>query len=137
MDGASAKISDMKCEMTDKQKKELEKNKMYIIELQRDIADYKSKLASLSEIVDGKSKQNDKLKEELRYCFLIRFLFTWKIFALSFSFIFESSKNEKLLSKFRKTAEDNSALCIELKLNLENCEQKLKLYENINKQEVN
>ena len=128
----------MKCEMTEKQKKELEKNKMFIIELQRDIADYKGKLASLSEIIDSKSKQNDKLKDELRYYFFYKIIIIplHSHITCLCNFLSHLSKNEKLLSKFRKTAEDNSVLCIDLKLNLENCEKKLKLYENINKEEV-
>ena len=64
MAGASAKLSDTHGEMSEKQKRELERNRHLVIDLQRDLSDTRSQLAKLSEIVDKQNKQLDTLRIE-------------------------------------------------------------------------
>lgn len=64
---ASAKLSDVQGEMTEKQKRELERNKQLVIEQQRELSDNRTQMAKLSEIVDKQTKQIDSLLTELEY----------------------------------------------------------------------
>lgn len=67
--GASAKLSDVHGEMTEKQKRDLERNKQLVIEQQRELSDNRAQMVKLSEIVDKQTKQLDCFRVELRYCF--------------------------------------------------------------------
>lgn len=64
--GASAKLSDVHGEMTEKQKRELERNKQLVLDQQRELSDNRAQMAKLSEIVDKQTKQLESLKMELR-----------------------------------------------------------------------
>ena len=64
--GASAKLSDVHGEMTEKQKRELERNKQLVLEQQRELSDNRAQLAKLSEIVDKQTKQLEAIKNELK-----------------------------------------------------------------------
>jgi chromosome segregation ATPase len=65
LSGASAKLSDVQGELTEKQKRELERNKQLVIEQQRELSDNRGQMAKLSEIVDKQTKQLETLKIEL------------------------------------------------------------------------
>ncbi len=67
LSGASAKLSDVHGEMTEKQKRELERNKQLVLEQQRELSDNRAQLAKLSEIVDKQTKQLEAIKNELKY----------------------------------------------------------------------
>lgn len=66
LSGASAKLSDVHGEMTEKQKRELERNKQLVLEQQRELSDNRAQLAKLSEIVDKQTKQLEAIKNELK-----------------------------------------------------------------------
>ena len=65
--GASAKLSDTHGEMTDKQKRELEKNRQLILDQQKELSVTRAQLAKLSEIVEKQTKQLDSVNPELKY----------------------------------------------------------------------
>ena len=52
LEGASAKLSDTHGEMTDKQKRELERNKALVIEQQKELSTTRAQLAKLSDIIE-------------------------------------------------------------------------------------
>ncbi|CAF0756552.1 unnamed protein product [Brachionus calyciflorus] len=108
--GASAKLSDIHGEMTEKQKRELERNKQLVIEQQRELSDNRAQMAKLSEIVDKQTKQLDTLRVEL-------------------------SKSKSLVEKYRLTSEENGNLAVELKSKLDDVEHQLKKFDNIKKEE--
>ena len=110
LSGASAKLSDVHGEMTEKQKRELERNKQLVLEQQRELSDNRAQMAKLSEIVDKQTKQSELLKTEL-------------------------SKSKSLVEKYRKTSEENGQLAIELKEKLEDVESQLKKADNLKKEE--
>jgi hypothetical protein len=62
----SAKLTDTHSELPEKQKRELERNKILLIEQTRELADNRAKLAKLSEIIDKQNQQVETLKSELR-----------------------------------------------------------------------
>lgn len=109
--GASAKLSDVHGELTEKQKRELERNKQLVIEQQRELSDNRAHMAKLSEIVDKQTKQLDQLRVEL-------------------------SKSKSLVEKYRLTSEENGKLAVELKEKLEDVEAQLRKFDNIKKEEV-
>ncbi len=65
--GATAKLTDVQGEMTEKQKRELEKNKSLVHEQTRELSDTRSQLVKLSEIVEKQALQIETLKCELKY----------------------------------------------------------------------
>lgn len=108
---ATAKYSDVQSEMTDKQKRELEKNRALIHEQTRELSDTRGQLSKLSEIVDGQTKQMNTLKSDLQ-------------------------KANSLVEKFKSTAEENGSLVLELKSKLDSGQSQLKKYETIRHEEV-
>ncbi len=64
--GASAKLSDTHGEMTEKQKRELEKNRQLILDQQKELGVTRAQLAKLSEIVEKQTKQLDSVNPELK-----------------------------------------------------------------------
>jgi chromosome segregation ATPase len=112
LSGASAKLSDVQGELTEKQKRELERNKQLVIEQQRELSDNRAQMAKLSEIVDKQTKQLEALKCEL-------------------------SKSKLLIEKYRLTSEENGKLAIELREKLADVELQLSKFDNIKKEEVN
>mgnify|MGYP001810554440 CR=1 FL=1 len=65
MAGAAAKLSDVQGDMSDKHKRELERNKQLVMDQQRELSDTRSQMAKLSEIVDKQNKQLESLRAEL------------------------------------------------------------------------
>lgn len=110
LSGASAKLSDVHGELTEKQKRELERNKQLVIEQQRELSDNRAQLAKLSEIVDKQTKQLDTLKTEL-------------------------SKSKSMTEKFKATAEENGVLCVQLREKLADVESQLSKFGAIKKEE--
>lgn len=108
--GASAKLSDAHGEMTEKQKRELERNRHLVLDQQRELSDTRSHLAKLSEIVDRQTKQLETLKSEL-------------------------TKSKSLVDKYQKTAEENGLLAVELKAKLDGMETQIKKVETVKKEE--
>ena len=64
--GASAKLSDVQGEMSEKSKRELERNRQLVIDQQRELSDARSQLAKLSEIVEKQTKQLEVVNCEFR-----------------------------------------------------------------------
>lgn len=62
---ASAKLTDVQGELSEKQKRELERNRQLVSEQQRELSENRSQMAKLSEIVDKQTKQIECLKIEL------------------------------------------------------------------------
>ena len=108
--GASAKLSDTHGELSEKQKRELERNRQLVLDQQRELSDSRAHLAKLSEIVDKQTKQLEALKSEL-------------------------NKSKSLVDKYQKTAEENGLLAIELKNKLDNMETQMKKVENVKREE--
>jgi hypothetical protein len=61
----SAKLTDTHSELPEKQKREMERNKVLLVEQTRELADSRAKLVKLSEIVDKQTQQIETLKSEL------------------------------------------------------------------------
>ncbi|RNA12864.1 forkhead-associated domain-containing 1-like, partial [Brachionus plicatilis] len=108
--GASAKLSDIHGEMTDKQKRELERNKLLVVEQQRELSDNRAQMAKLSEIVDKQTRQLDALRVEL-------------------------NKSKSLVEKYKHMSDENGTLAVELKSKLDNVESQLAQFEDIKKHE--
>jgi hypothetical protein len=68
--GASAKLTDIHGEMTEKQKRELERNKQLVVEQQRELSENRTQMAKLSEIVEMQTKQTEAIRLELRFLIL-------------------------------------------------------------------
>lgn len=102
--GASAKLSDTHGEMSEKQKRELERNKSLVIEQQKELSVTRAQLAKLSEIVERQTEQLEQVSPEL-------------------------TKANALVDKYRQTSEENGLLCIELKAKLEKVECEFKQFD--------
>lgn len=63
----SAKLSDAQGEMSEKQKRELEKNRQLVLDQQRELSENRSKMAKMSEIVEKQTKQIETLKTQLGF----------------------------------------------------------------------
>lgn len=110
LSGASAKLTDIQGEMTEKQKRELERNKSLVIEQQRELSEHRAQMAKLSEIVEKQTKQLESLKIEL-------------------------NKSKAMMDKYRVTSEESAALAVELKTKLEDVEGQLKKVDQVKKEE--
>ncbi|CAF0926556.1 unnamed protein product [Didymodactylos carnosus] len=65
LSGASARLSDVQGELSEKQKRQLEKNETLIREQTRELGDTRSKLSKLSDIVDKQSHHIELLQTDL------------------------------------------------------------------------
>ena len=108
---ATAKYSEVKSEISEKQKRELEKSRALIHEQTRELSETRSQLSKLSEIVETQTKQITTLKSDL-------------------------AKANSLVEKFKISAEENGNLVIELKAKLDSGQLQLKKYETIRHEEV-
>ena len=108
---ATAKYSDVQSEISEKQKRELEKSRALIHEQTRELSETRSQLSKLSEIVETQTKQITTLKSDL-------------------------AKANSLVEKFKISAEENGNLVIELKAKLDSGQLQLKKYETIRHEEV-
>ncbi len=88
--GASAKLSDTQGEMTEKQKRELEKNKSLVIEQQKELSVLRQQMAKLSEIIEKQGEQLQNVMPRLE-------------------------EAEALTAKYKVTADENGRLAVELK----------------------
>lgn len=104
LEGASAKLSDTHGEMTDKQKRELEKNKQMVQDQQKELSVTRAQLAKLSEIVERQTEQLDSVNPEL-------------------------TKANELVEKYRTASEENGLLAVELKSKLEHVENELRKFD--------
>jgi DNA repair ATPase RecN len=111
LSGASAKLSDCHGEMTEKQKRELERNKQLVSDQQKELSNSRAQLARLSEIVDKQTKQLDTIRPEL-------------------------TKTKSLVDKYRIASEENGQLAVELKAKLDEVELQVKKFDNVKKEEV-
>ncbi|CAF0927876.1 unnamed protein product [Didymodactylos carnosus] len=65
LSGAAARLSDVQGELSEKQKRQIEKNETLIREQTRELGDTRSKLSKLSDIVDKQSRQIESLQTDL------------------------------------------------------------------------
>lgn len=110
LSGASAKLSDTHGEMSEKQKRELERNKQTVIEQQKELSVTRAQLAKLSEIVDKQTAQLDSVQPEL-------------------------CKSKAQVEKYKQASDENSRLAIELKSKLDSVECELKKLDNVKAEE--
>jgi hypothetical protein len=108
--GATAKLTDVQGEMTDKQKRDLERNKALVNEQTRELAHARSQLSQLSEIIDKQKEQIENYKNEM-------------------------NKSKAQVEKYQKSAEENGLVAIELKKKLENGQTQIKKYETVKYEE--
>ena len=111
LSGASAKLSDAQGELTEKQKRELERHKQLVIEQQRELSDHRGQMAKLSEIVDKQTRQLETLKLEL-------------------------TKAKSLAETYRKSTEENSRLSARLQERIGDLEAHLAKFDTVKKEEV-
>jgi hypothetical protein len=108
---ATAKYSDVQSEISEKQKRELEKSKALIHEQTRELSQSRSQLSKLSEIVESQNKQIATFKTDL-------------------------TKANGLVEKYKLSAEENGNLVLELKAKLDSGQLQLKKYETVKHEEV-
>jgi len=92
--GASARLSDTQGEMSEKQKRELEKNRSLVIEQQKELSVLRQQLAKLSEIVEKQAEQAEQVRPRLE-------------------------EAEARVAQYRTSADENGRLAVELKEKLD------------------